>query len=297
MRALPPAMAEALAQGVTRLARCWRLTRRDGVIVAATEHDRDLLVNGTLFKTAAALDTGDLETAAGLAGDRASVSGALRIDAISEDALALGLWTGATVELLVADWAEPSVFLALWRGEITGATRRGGAFQLDLAGPEHALARTIGRTVQRACDAALGDARCGVDLAAPGLRAEVTVLSASSDLVVAVASPGSLDPDSLRDGMARVMTGRAAGWAGRIDRVRAVAGGHALHLDPPCPVPLAAGDSIVLTPGCDKRFATCRDRFANALNFRGCPLMPGEGAALSGPAADGNTGASRGIAP
>ena len=30
-----------------------------------------------------------------------------------------------------------------------------------------------------------------------------------------------------------------------------------------------------LTAGCDKSFATCRARFANGLNFRGFPHMPG----------------------
>jgi uncharacterized phage protein (TIGR02218 family) len=30
-----------------------------------------------------------------------------------------------------------------------------------------------------------------------------------------------------------------------------------------------------VTAGCDKGFASCRDRFANVLNFRGFPHMPG----------------------
>ena len=38
---------------------------------------------------------------------------------------------------------------------------------------------------------------------------------------------------------------------------------------------VAPGDTFVVTAGCDKRFATCRDRFANALNFRGFPHIPG----------------------
>ncbi len=40
-------------------------------------------------------------------------------------------------------------------------------------------------------------------------------------------------------------------------------------------VPLAVGDMVVLTVGCDKRFDTCRDRFSNAANFRGFPHIPG----------------------
>ena len=37
----------------------------------------------------------------------------------------------------------------------------------------------------------------------------------------------------------------------------------------------AAGDSFIVTAGCDKHLATCRDRFANVANFRGFPHMPG----------------------
>ncbi len=37
----------------------------------------------------------------------------------------------------------------------------------------------------------------------------------------------------------------------------------------------AAGDFVELREGCDKAFATCRARFANVLNFRGEPHLPG----------------------
>ena len=44
--------------------------------------------------------------------------------------------------------------------------------------------------------------------------------------------------------------------------------------EPPHWVP-AAGDLVELHEGCDKAFATCRARFANAVNFRGEPHLPG----------------------
>ena len=34
------------------------------------------------------------------------------------------------------------------------------------------------------------------------------------------------------------------------------------------------GDGVTLRAGCDKAFSTCRDRFANTINFRGFPHMP-----------------------
>lgn len=44
---------------------------------------------------------------------------------------------------------------------------------------------------------------------------------------------------------------------------------------------------------CDKRFETCRDVYANAVNFRGFPHMPGPDALIAGPAAGDNDGGKR----
>jgi hypothetical protein len=43
------------------------------------------------------------------------------------------------------------------------------------------------------------------------------------------------------------------------------------------------GDAFRIHPGCDKRLATCIDRFANVLNFRGEPYVPGQDALMSYP--------------
>ena len=40
--------------------------------------------------------------------------------------------------------------------------------------------------------------------------------------------------------------------------------------------PIAPGDDFTVRAGCDKRLETCRDRFANVLNFRGFPHIPGQ---------------------
>ena len=40
-------------------------------------------------------------------------------------------------------------------------------------------------------------------------------------------------------------------------------------------VPLDLPVRVRLTEGCDKQLSTCRDRFANAVNFRGEAHLPG----------------------
>jgi hypothetical protein len=43
---------------------------------------------------------------------------------------------------------------------------------------------------------------------------------------------------------------------------------------------IESGDKLRLYPGCDKRLATCRDKFNNVVNFRGEPHIPGADALL-----------------
>jgi uncharacterized phage protein (TIGR02218 family) len=56
--------------------------------------------------------------------------------------------------------------------------------------------------------------------------------------------------------------------------------------------PIAVGDGFVVTAGCDKQFSTCRDRFGNAVNFRGFPQIPGNDFVVSYPVpgTPGNSG-------
>ncbi|MGI3212571.1 DUF2163 domain-containing protein [Roseovarius tibetensis] len=46
---------------------------------------------------------------------------------------------------------------------------------------------------------------------------------------------------------------------------------------------ITAGDMFRIHPGCDKRLDTCIDRFANVLNFRGEPYVPGQDAMMRYP--------------
>jgi uncharacterized phage protein (TIGR02218 family) len=61
---------------------------------------------------------------------------------------------------------------------------------------------------------------------------------------------------------------------GLINQIIASAGAVVTLREPAAFVPVA-GTRVELTQGCDRRFATCTGRFANAANFRGEPQLPG----------------------
>lgn len=270
MRDIPDPLAAALASGVTTLARCWRLVRRDGEALGFTDHDRDLAFDGLTYRAASGMTASAAESSLGLNVDGLEVVGALDDAGLSDADLARGLYDGATVELMLVDWSDPASRVLLFSGALGEVTREGAAFSAELRSLAHALNQPRGRLYQRACDAALGDARCKVDLTLAGHRAEGEVSEA-------------LDVRSFRsvalDGRGSVFErGRLVWTSGANAGAAAEARRHAdglIELTEAPPMPIVVGDSFVVTAGCDKSFETCRTRFANTLNFRGFPQMPG----------------------
>jgi uncharacterized phage protein (TIGR02218 family) len=293
MRVLPPALAAKLDSGVTTLAHAWRLTRRDGLVVAVTQHDRDLTFGGTIFVAAQSFIGGDHEKEVSLGASRTALSGALVSSAITEDDLALGRWDHAKVEAFWVDWTAPTNFIPIWGGIVAGASWRGNAFELDIVGPASVLNREIGRVYAKSCDAVLGDTPCKVDLAISQRTISTSIAGVLSDRSVTIPRPNGADAKTFIGGVASILSGPAISWRNDVVRISEQATLWTIHLSRPFPVAPLPSDAISLTMGCDKSFATCRARFANGLNFRGQPTLPGDDVAFGGPAVSGNTGSKR----
>jgi uncharacterized phage protein (TIGR02218 family) len=293
MRTLPPSLAQKLDDGVTSIAMAWRLTRKDGVQVGMTQHDRDLSFDGTLFVAAHSFISGDHEKELNLAPDRTALSGALTVGAITQADLALGRWDNAKVEAFWVDWSNPTDFLPMWTGLVAGASWRGAAFELDIVGPQSVLDRDIGRVYARTCDAALGDGRCMVDLGLGGRTVSRVIATVLSDRSIGVAAPTGKAASDFIGGRFSLIAGAAQGWHCDITHIQPHASTWHVSLSRPFPIAPAQGDAVKITMGCDKSFATCKTRFANALNFRGQPTMPGDDVAFGGPSTAGNHGGKR----
>jgi len=161
-----------LADGVSTTCLCWKLIRRDGLIVGVSDHDRALVVDHQSYTPGAALEQVELTRSVALAPDRAAASGALASDAITEADLASGLWDGARIEVRRADWRRPEFHTLIWSGRFSEITHGARGFEAQLVSLKADLERPVGRSFGRRCDAVLGDARCQVDLADPAFAGE-----------------------------------------------------------------------------------------------------------------------------
>lgn len=167
MRQISESFAARLASGVTKTCLCWRLSRKDGVVIGVTEHDRLLHVEGVAYEPSGALAAGELTSSTGLQPGQAGAMGALSSEGISEEDLTAGLWDGARVDVLRVDWAYPEDYVQVWTGRFSEITRGALGFEAELVSLKADFERPVGRVFSRRCEAVLGDAQCGVDLENP----------------------------------------------------------------------------------------------------------------------------------
>lgn len=282
MKQIGDEFAARLAASETTLCVCWRFTRSDGAVFGATDHDEVLSIDGVEYRPSAGLHHVTFESSSGLAPGQAAAKGALALDFMSGDDLDAGLWNGARVDVWRVDWSAVEHRISIWCGKLSEVSRRGEAFAAELVSLKADLERSIGRVYHRDCDADVGDARCGIDLDSAGFHADGVVADVSGSRSFTATGLESFDAGWFVGGALVWESGANAGASARVDRHDG--SGVGLLVSPR--MAIEPGDAFRVFAGCDKSFRMCGAKFANRINFRGFPHMPGPDAVLAGPASD-----------
>jgi uncharacterized phage protein (TIGR02218 family) len=262
-------MTVLLERPLTTFAFCWRVSRRDGIRLGFTTHDRALSIDGLVYSAAPGMLPSAVTRSDGFDAAALDVSGALTSDEISAADLAAGRWDGAAILLFVVDWEQPDgERIVLARGVLGEVALKGAAFEAELRGPAALLDKPAVEQTSPDCRAELGDRRCRIDLAPLTKVTRVTAVSADDVLEIEAAGE---TPNAFAFGRLRWLSGPNCGLSAMI---LASDGGRLTLRQAPFS-PAAVGDLVEIVEGCDKLFATCRERFANSENFRGEPHLPG----------------------
>jgi uncharacterized phage protein (TIGR02218 family) len=263
------------ALGTTTLARCWKATLTNGTVVTATAHDRDIeypVGSGVIYLSTAAYTPSDVESGSDLSPDNLELEGFLASPHIVASDVQTGLWDYAAIEDFEVNYMDLTMGRNLIRSGTLGEVHTGLAtFRAELRGLMQAYSRRIVRLTTKECTADLGDARCGVNL----------VPFTVTDLAVQVAiDRRNFANESLTDvvdyytgGVVRFTSGLNEGLSMEIKRSP---GDGTIELQQQMPFDIAEGDEFEIVAGCQKRFAEdCIAKFANGVNFRGFPHLPG----------------------
>lgn len=256
-----------LAAPLVAAAWCWRLERRDGMVLGLTSHDRDLVLGGLLYRAAPGMRPSSIEQNDRIEAQSIDLTGAISSAAIRAEDIAAGRWDGARLTLLIANWeVSGGDVLVVATGELGNIVQRGGAFSAELAGPLAGLDRPRVPVTTPTCRAALGDRQCRVALAPLTQTVLVTAVDGRN-----IAVDTALAEGAFALGRLRWLDGALAGME---TAIMAQEGMELLLADVPVTAPPLPA-RVRLRAGCDKRLETCAGRFDNAINFRGEAHLPG----------------------
>ncbi len=259
---------EWLDREVTTSAYLWRLEREDGVAIGFASHDRDLVIDGFRYRAAPGMVPSSIALSDSLDIDNVEISGVMTSAAIAEADLDAGRWDGALLYISLVDWeqseAEP---LPLICGEFGEIVRSGDSFTVEILGASSFLDEPIAPLTSPTCRAEFGDRQCKLSLHAHQREGRIITISGDE---IGIDVPGGAGAD-FAFGSLRFLDGPNCGLS------YAIVGGQgdAVRLADLPAQPVTPGARVLLTEGCNKNFATCRDRFANSINFRGEPYLPG----------------------
>ena len=256
-----------LAGPVTSAAYGWRLERPDGVTLGFTSHDRDMVLDGLLLRASPGMLPSSIVESVGLEADGLDLNGALTSSAIRADDLAAGRWDAARLEVLLFDWSDPAAgkrILAV--GELGAVSYSTNAFDAELLGLTRLLDRPVVPQTSPTCRARFCDSGCGLNAARFRHYRKIVAIDAQT-----VTLDESITADDFAYGHLRWLDGQNAGLS--IDII--ANGPNDLTLARRPHFVVSPGARVEIFEGCDKRLETCAARFANAVNFRGEPHLPG----------------------
>ena len=255
----------------------WKITRADAQVFGFTDNSRAVVYDSVTYEASAGHTPSSIRTTATLGVDNLEVQSVLDSATITEADIQAGLWDYAEVEIMLVNYLSLADGHMLLRKGWLGNVKTGRAtFVAELRGMMQPLQQSIGRVYTPACDAALGDARCGVTLASYTVTGSVTT-----------ATSARVFTDTTRTEADGYFDGGLITWtSGDNDtysmEVKSSTAAGVITLQQGMPNDTTIGDAYSLSAGCDKLLATCRDKFSNVVNFRGFPHVPGPDKVIAG---------------
>ncbi len=269
MRSASSNMTAHLAGEVTSLAVCWKLSLVDGSVLGFTDHTSDLTISSQLYKAATGFSPTSIETKDKFSVDNLDVAGILDAAAITEADIMAGKYDFAEIEIFMVNVTDLSQGIIThrrgWLGEVT---LKNGQFIAEVRGLAQKLSQNIVELYIPTCRAIFGDGRCKANPASYTVGGAVNIITSRQVFISNSMTQGA---GYFSGGEIQFLTGANAGRRMEIKEFA----NKQFTLVLPMPNNIAIGDSFNAIAGCDKTIGTCAGKFANAVNFRGEPYVPG----------------------
>lgn len=291
MRVAGSGFSTMLQRELTTIAMLWKVTSTRGTVKAFTDHSEDITHESVVYYSYNGFSPTDFVNKSDLSVDSLDVMGVLNAGGISETDIAGGVWDNATIQIKLINYEGDldNDVMVIADGRLGEISTQKIAFTTELRGKAERLQRQAGELFSPNCRAVLGDSRCKFALENPGgepmglLLALTKPLDGNNFFISSVTVTGVTNRQTFSASALDQENGWFAGG-----KVRFVSGSNngiemeikafyngTVTLSLPLPYTITSGDRFQITTGCDKKFATCKTKFDNVVNFRGEPHVPG----------------------
>jgi uncharacterized phage protein (TIGR02218 family) len=272
---------------VRRIARCWKLTRRDGAVRRFTNHSHSIEAVTSFdpytletFSPANGANRESFRRQVGASPDSDTIKGFISTSGWTSETARIRLFEDCRVDILDVDWRFPfagdfyrCVFFMVdvqWSGEEI-------EFRLSTISQRAVVA--VGRFYDPRCDATLYDSRCGINPAgfSSGTRTVTAIPSGGNPRLIFDSNNTAQADTFWQDGDLTWLTGNNATTGINVFQVKGSkqADGR-MQLWTPTPYDIEVGDTFSVTAGCNHLLGQhCHPKFANSENHRGFPQLPG----------------------
>lgn len=286
MKTLGAGILSHIQSETTTLCLCWLIERRDGTKKGFTSNVVDLSANidgggSVSFKAATGTSVSNLQTSTGRGIDNLAAYGIINSSEITESDLLKGLYDDARVTIALVNYEDPTEFVVAATGFLGEVKIGRKAFETEVRTLLVRANQQIGKVCSPLCRVkVLGDSECTVNLASFTFASQ-TVSSVVSRSQFRTASAGVVGKPAFYFAYGK-LTWTSGANSGKAVEVRSHDTGSPclLTLAEIMPFDIQVGDAFTIIAGCDRRLESCRDKFANVLNFRGEPYIPGTDAVL-----------------
>ena len=192
MKQLSSGLAVHIAGEVTKLATCWKLTRRDAIILGFTDHDQDITFDAVTYQAATGFTPSAIASTSSLNVDNLDVEGMISAGSITEADIMAGRYDFAEIEIFQLNYNDTTQgALKMRRGWLGELSIHNQQFVAEVRGLTQRLAQTIGELYSPSCRATLGDGRCKVNLAGYTVTGSITGLISDQAFIDNVRSEDS----------------------------------------------------------------------------------------------------------
>lgn len=259
------------------IATCIKLTRKDGVIMGFTDHDKELTIDAIPYVSTPGLARVLMNLRSNAQVSNQEFAGAWTVD-IDEADLVNGVYDEADVQVFRVDWTDESLGgLNIFTGNLGLIQWTEDGFRADVQSLMKKLTHQVGDITTPKCRHALFDAsgpqrigQCGISKAAHTFSSSVSS-TVTDRLKFGVVAIGQVD-GWFANGSIRWLTGNNTG----LDSPVKVYESEGVELFLPTVASIQVGDTFEIYTGCDKNIETCKVKFTNVLNFGGFPHIRNE---------------------